>query len=63
MAVSVLTAPLPTIELGPGASVQVSALTGAITVDSLIVYGTYFPPDGGPAVPAGPFLLVPGPES
>ena len=54
---------LPDLDLGPGATITVDVGSAGATVTELVVFGTYYPP-GSPedqGVPAGPFMLVPGP--
>jgi hypothetical protein len=55
-----LSAALPQLELGPGATVEVDSGDPSAIVSGLIVYGTYYPPGGGPGVPVDP-IFVPVP--
>ena len=60
MASKNVSAPLPELDLGPNAQITVDTGDPAAIVTSLVVFGTYFPPDGQD-VQTGPFMLVPGP--
>lgn len=55
-----ISTPLPHLELGPGATVEVDTGHPAAIVTGLIVYGTYYPPGGAPPVGLAP-LFVPIP--
>lgn len=51
---------LPQLELGPGASITVDAGSAGAVVTQLVVYGTYYPPGGGPPEQVAPvFVPVP----
>lgn len=59
-----ISAPLPMIELGPGATIEVDTGDPAAIVTGLTVYGTYYPPPGAePAAPFPLFVPVPAEES
>lgn len=52
--------PLPMLELGPGATLEVDTNDPAAIVTGLVVYGTYYPPGGGPPIQVAPvFVPVP----
>jgi hypothetical protein len=52
--------PLPMLELGPGATIQVDTGDPGAIVTGLTIYGTFYPPDA--SAPATPFpLFVPVP--
>ncbi len=52
--------PLPQIELGPGAALEVDVGGSGAVVTSLTVYGTYYGPDSSAPAPVSP-LFVPVP--
>ncbi len=52
--------PLPQLELGPGATVEVDTGNPAAVVTGLVVYGTYFPPGDAAPIAVSP-LFVPVP--